>query len=464
MALTFADDGEKFGFWPKTYQWVFEEGWLERFFCALEQESSWLKTATFRDYLTQVGCSGRVYLPCGSYEEMLEWSGGYFRNFFVKYPEANAMYHKMLAVSQRVRTAEQATGSGHRHNGSELVQQEPAADASAAAQARQELYMAQCNCAYWHGVFGGLYLAHLRRAVYQHLLTAERLARSAQGTQSLEELADVDQDGDAELILSNPQATVIVDPAESGSLTELSVFDPPANLTDTLTRRYEPYHEKLKAKQAHQASADRAPASIHDLVDVREQGLADVLLYDDHRRASLLDYAFSAMPSLQEIMRCALSHRLLWKPGPWTLQPRQRSAAAQEEHSAVLHRRVGDALLKKSLTLSSRQPCLRFRLEAEAPVPVVGLEFNLGIFDERCRQASWEESLTSLQLRDPFLGLGIEIAVEPAATLARFPIETVSESEEGLERTPQGVALMWLWQTAGKPRWACELRWTIKKL
>jgi len=104
LAMTFADDGEKFGFWPKTYQWVYDEGWLERFFSTLEQESSWLRTATFRDYLTHVGCSGRVYLPCGSYEEMLEWSGGYFRNFFVKYPEANAMYHKMLAVSERLLT------------------------------------------------------------------------------------------------------------------------------------------------------------------------------------------------------------------------------------------------------------------------------------------------------------------------------------------------------------------------
>ncbi|MBI3324005.1 MAG: DUF1926 domain-containing protein [Candidatus Omnitrophica bacterium] len=456
LAVTFADDGEKFGFWPKTYQWVYEEGWLERFFCALERESSWLATATLRDYLTRVGCNGRVYVPCGSYEEMLQWSGGYFRNFFVKYPEANAMYHKMLAASRRIQGLA-GRGPTHPTNGS-------GADAALPTQAAQELYMAQCNCAYWHGVFGGLYLAHLRRAVYQHLLTAERLARSAAGHSPLEELADLDGDGDPELALSTPHLTATLDPGESGALTELSVYDPPINLTDTLTRRYEPYHEKLKAKQPGRPSGESAtPASIHDLAGVKEQGLEDALVYDDHRRTSFLAYAFSAMPTPQEILRGALSAGLLWPDGSWTLQPSHRAPRGPDV-TVALHRRVGDALLRKTVALAAAKPEVRFRYEADCPIPVVGLEFNLGLFDEQFRQIAWQESVTSVQLRDRALGLLIDITAEPAATLARVPIETVSDSEEGLERTPQGVALMWLWQTAGRTPWACELRWTIRKL
>ncbi|MBW2614923.1 MAG: 4-alpha-glucanotransferase, partial [Deltaproteobacteria bacterium] len=30
----YGDDGEKFGLWPGTYEWVIEKGWLERFFSA----------------------------------------------------------------------------------------------------------------------------------------------------------------------------------------------------------------------------------------------------------------------------------------------------------------------------------------------------------------------------------------------------------------------------------------------
>src|SRR3989442_7595483 len=50
VAVTYADDGEKFGLWPDTYQWVYEEGYLERLFAALEQESSWLRLQTFGEH------------------------------------------------------------------------------------------------------------------------------------------------------------------------------------------------------------------------------------------------------------------------------------------------------------------------------------------------------------------------------------------------------------------------------
>jgi len=41
-------------------------------------------------------------------------------------------------------------------------------------ESRDHLWRAQCNCPYWHGVFGGLYLPHLRAAVYS---TPAMLAR-----------------------------------------------------------------------------------------------------------------------------------------------------------------------------------------------------------------------------------------------------------------------------------------------
>lgn len=31
---------------------------------------------------------------------------------------------------------------------------------------RDSLWKAQCNCGYWHGVFGGIYLPHIRKAIY----------------------------------------------------------------------------------------------------------------------------------------------------------------------------------------------------------------------------------------------------------------------------------------------------------
>ncbi len=44
-----------------------------------------------------------------------------------------------------------------------------------------ELYRGQCNCSYWHGAFGGVYLPHLRNAVYQQLIAADNLLDQYEG-------------------------------------------------------------------------------------------------------------------------------------------------------------------------------------------------------------------------------------------------------------------------------------------
>jgi len=73
--------------------------------------------------------------------------GTLWRNFLVRYPESNRMHKKMLALSALHRAL--APGRGSRKV--DLVA------------ARRAIGRAQCNDAYWHGVFGGLYLPHLRR-------------------------------------------------------------------------------------------------------------------------------------------------------------------------------------------------------------------------------------------------------------------------------------------------------------
>ncbi len=129
LLVQVGDDGEKFGSWPHTYQTVYEEGWLERFFSQLEQNSDWLAVVNHSAYIDQYKPLGSVYLPTASYAEMMEWAlptkarldymnaqgqmehnptckrflkGGLWRNFLVKYPESNNMHKKMLYVSQKV--------------------------------------------------------------------------------------------------------------------------------------------------------------------------------------------------------------------------------------------------------------------------------------------------------------------------------------------------------------------------
>ena len=186
----FGDDGEKFGTWPETKKHVYEDGWLCRFFDALVANQSWLQVTTPAEAIDNVPPVGKVYLPDCSYREMTEWAlpteqlveyerithemhgdarlaalqrfvgGGFWRNFKLKYPEADEMYCRMMMVSRRLQEAidDGATGK--------LVEQ-----------ARTQLYRAQCNCGHWHGAFGGIYLPHLRNAVYRCLIAADEIAR-----------------------------------------------------------------------------------------------------------------------------------------------------------------------------------------------------------------------------------------------------------------------------------------------
>ncbi|MBI4004373.1 MAG: DUF1926 domain-containing protein, partial [Candidatus Omnitrophica bacterium] len=413
---------------------------------------------TFSDYLKTTPPNGTVFLPAGSYEEMLEWSGGHFRNFFTKYPEAYAMQQKMLRVSRTV-------GELTAKNGREDILD----------RAMQELYAAQCNCAYWHGVFGGLYLTHLRRAVYSHLIAAEDLVRQAarkppRGRKGAKDpgvllaISDADSDGQEEVSLTTNTMQLMVDPAEGGTVTEWSLSQSRINLLDTLSRRHEPYHDKLRLTQPQPArSGGSGVASIHDILGVKEQNLESYLVYDDHRRSAFLDYGLQSLPSLQEVVRSAWGERRLWSLGPYQLERAVSGKHGEKAATVTMTRRVSEWRMRKTVAMASQRPAVTCLYEVEGPeIPVVALEFNLSLRDDRWLTTAQQHlQVRQFDVVEPAVDVGVRLAIEPAATLLSFPIETVSESEGGLERTFQGICLLLLWTLNGAGKWETRVEWTI---
>src|SRR5690606_29173058 len=107
----------------------------------------------------------------------------------------------------------------------------------------RSLWRAQANCVYWHGLFGGSYLPHLRHSVWSALLTAEReLTASEATTPAPRRVFDLDADGHDEVVVATPEVVMVVAPAE-GSVVEVSHLTTGVNLIDTLARRPEAYHE-----------------------------------------------------------------------------------------------------------------------------------------------------------------------------------------------------------------------------
>ncbi len=500
-----ADDGEKFGVWPETFHTVYEEGWLERFFTLLEKNSEWLETTTFSDYLRKEPARGRVYLPTASYMEMGEWTlptstmaeyedalntiknladgakirpfvkGGIWRNFLAKYPESDHMHKRMLAVSRKVRNVLEAPGSAAKLN-------------RESAQMIDHLYQCQCNDAYWHGVFGGLYLPHLRSAVYEHLIQAEHLADRAlkslgpvlrgkntekkMGASSWLEIerGDLDRDGSEEFMINSDLLNVFVDPTEGGRISELDWKPRSFNVMNGLTRRREGYHDKIA--RACTATAGEAK-TIHDRLIVKEEGLQHHLVYDWYRRASLLDHFFSSGVDLAGFMRSEY-----YEAGDFVLGTYRAAAKKQKDTAELALEREGTAeglraRIRKTLTVRCADPSLRVRYEitnedGSELNTTFGSEFNFSllagnahdrfyevpgpVLDKRNLASTGEtNNVGEVRLVDEWLKLTITLAFSQPAILWRAPVETVSQSEAGFERVYQSSMVMPLWRISLAP-------------
>jgi len=471
-----ADDAEKFGGWPGTHDWVYQRGWLRRFLTALQENSDWLDIGTFSQALAGPP-RGRIYLPTTSYTEMTEWAlpsdagirfeeaqarvnglpfaedlrpflrGGFWRNFLTKYPEANTLHKKMLRASQRVH----ALPKGTRRR----------------AAALQALWQGQCNDAYWHGVFGGLYLPHLRHAVFHHLIRAEQAAEGAGrgGAAVRMEALDSDADGFTEVLASTPHLALVVEPARGGGVVELDARAKAFNLGNTFTRRPEAYHRKLAASVRRQGEA---AATIHEERGAKEEGLADLLRYDAYRRGSFLDHWLSPTATIADFSREGVDAGLALAPYEWRV--------LREGRTPVLHlegrmEQAGGCLrVHKRFQLAPDAPRLtvEYRLATDGVVAPArfGVELNLAFYmgppPDRVVEINGEGAadpslfavaetpgVGEVRIVDAWLGLAARLTLDPPGRLWRCPVQTISQSEAGYERVAQQVALLPHWPLDG---------------
>jgi alpha-amylase len=487
-AVTYGDDGEKFGVWPHTKEWVWDQGWLRDFLRQLverQQQGSFM-TRHFGEYLKTHRPTGRVYLPTASYEEMGEWTlpadaqqqynavrrgladrnelerarpfvrGGIWQSFLAKYPEANYLHKKMVWVSDKLARAEAKLGTPGGHP---------------LDHARRELYRAQCNCAYWHGLFGGLYLNYLRDAIYRHLIEAETLAERVLGTGDKPSVQrhDLDADLQPELILQNSELAVYVKPDLGGGVFELDYRPKRFNLLNVLGRRAEGYHGKLlEAAERASHGAGSGPVSIHDLSAVKSHGLEELLHYDKSPRLGFVDHFLSPSVSLPELARVQYEELGDFAGEPYDVVDHSASSAAARVHLRRQGRVRGrEVTVDKILTLEGAKLSAAYRISAAGPAApltfavesaltllagdapdryyrIAGRELS---HDEKKLAAVGESPAgTPLEMVNEWDKLLVRVSATPATVLWRFPLETASQSEGGFERTYQASILVPVWR------------------
>jgi len=429
------DDGEKFGLWPGTRQWVYEEGWLRTFLEYLERGS--IRTMTYSEYLDTRPSFSLVYIPPASYEEMMEWilepgdyrrlrelkkaappearrflRGGFFREFFIKYPESNHLHKRMLLVSRA------------------LCQQKPAEPKAAS-----ELYRSQCNDAYWHGVFGGLYLPHLREAAYFHLLEAEKKANLRQGWEKI----DYDLDGREEFFYRDAVFGLLAKPSFGGSLVELDFRPLSRNLSDVLSRREESYHRRKEEEGAE-------GKNIHELAKKLPPAAEALLRYDWHPRYSLLDHFLHLRTSPEDFRRVSYGEQGDFVNHEYEPELRQGRLLLQRRGHVWVDGERAPVLIKKEIQPRDGHisiTCEISNLSSKELSLFFGSEWNLYLLADE-----WEEKTGGLI----FLGGRLSLEFAPAAEVWHFPLETLSQSEEGYDIIHQGMCFLPHWHLilAGK--------------
>ncbi len=479
------DDCEKFGVWPETHKHCYANGWLERFFTALEGAASWLTCTLPGEAVETVDPLGRAALPTSSYTEMGEWAlptparqrfhalldefssrpdvlaflrGSFWRSFLCKYPESNLLHKKMLHVSAKIRQVGSAVRRG--------LPLRRALD-----QATTHLLRAQCNDAYWHGVFGGLYSPHLRAAVWSELIHAENLADAAgQGSAVYAEThrLDFDADGREELYCISDTYAALVKTSDGGTIASLDFRPPAVALINSVARRPEAYHQRLREKITPVANG---VASIHGQMKVKEEGLERLLKYDRWPRHCFRLLIFQASKTCEDYANIRLEESptlASWNYAVSSSAPERvelicdaplvpPTAGEKAEGPALrvsksfLFTRTGkgfELACHLGITSGSSEP-LRLLAGLELVVNLLAPDEPNRYFEVAGthRPLRWAGTAPAPDLRmvDEWQDVSVGITAPGAREFWIAPIETVTESEEGFERVYQGSQILPVW-------------------
>jgi alpha-amylase len=481
------DDGEKFGSWPRTHDHCWGRGrWVERFLRALEATSrseAPVVTVTPTAWLSEHEPIGRVYVPTASYDEMGEWAlpvdesalfattihrareagdpaarwlrGGFWRNYQARYREINDLHKQMLRVSDKVAAMPEG----------------PARET-----ALDHLGRGQSNDCYWHGIFGGIYLAHMRVATLGHLIAAEDIADSSAGEAADPAgrpndgivALDIDLDGADELLATTPGQVVVIDPAEGGAIGAWDIRASRHPLASVMRRRPEAYHARLiEATGRRRRAAGERTSSIHDAAAARDPGLVERLHYDSYERRSGLVHLLAPGTGRDAFLAGAATWLCDAHTGRWASgRPGRDRVTLTRDVALPVGRRIAGVRLRKRFVVGTGRstpalevslgvehldgPSVSFDLAVEWAINLLGggnpaAWYEIGGTVTGHDAAGERASTGRVSAGNRTIGIEIATTFSPATTVWWGPIETISSSESGFEANYQGSALVGVW-------------------
>jgi hypothetical protein len=488
------DDMEKFGVWPGTYDHCYRDRWLEKFFSELERNVDWLETSTPGGSVSSHLPFGRADLPTASYSEMMEWAlptparnryhalsaefanrpadlpflrGGIWRNFFSKYCESNLLHKKMQHVSAKVRNLDQS----RRHDKPFLAARD---------QAKTLVLRGQCNDAYWHGIFGGLYSPHLRTALWRALVQAEAIADSlAHRGRRYADVATIDfnADGRDEIYFYSDRYAAVLVPHDGATISAIDCRESNAALVNSLCRKPEAYHAALKNLTA---KSTQGVQSIHEQTRMKEPGLERFLNYDRWPQNAFRLKLFGRGKKYEDCATVRLDEDAGLAGGRYRLvdlSPAKATFASEESVDWPAEKTFSFATTPMGFEIIC-DVTLR-RIAPGAASVFVGIEAVINFlapsapdryFETHGQRypLRWGAATPASELRvvDEWQGISVTLGAPNAQDFWVTPIESVSESEDGFERIYQGSQIIAVWpvELAPDAEWKGKLGLRIEHL
>jgi 4-alpha-glucanotransferase len=297
------------------------------------------------------------------------------------------------------------------------------------------------------------------------------------------EISDFDVDGQDEVLVETALHNAYFKPDKGAAMFEYDFKPVAKNILDTLSRREEGYHHKLRiAKLANgsDASDQGSTASIHDLILTKEPGLEKYLNYDWYEHKSLIDHFFDQSATPELFIQVKYNEL-----GDFVNQPYQLITNKKTKEKVILtfsrnghirnNGQIHPVSIKKTVSIHINSTDIDIDYEltnnGEGNIAVdFGVEFNFGLqaghADDRYyydRQGKLEnyflDSLGEIHdqdflgLRDEYMKIDITLHSNKKATIWRMPVETVSLSEAGFERVYQSSLVLFKWHINLSKSW-----------
>ncbi len=428
-ALILFDDGEKFGIWPTTYHHVYENGWLRAFFEFLTHHTK-VQSQHFYEYVENHKPKGIAYLPTVSYFEMGEWSldyesgveyesdmklleehnlenkflkGSIWKNFLVKYPQSNHIQKRFLELSKYKK------------------------DAKHTRVFEDKLYRSQTNDVLWHGVFGGLYLPNLRDNAYRYIIDCENILESSEFI-----IDDFNLDGVLEAKISNDKLITIFE-EKLGSLIEFDIRDCSFNLQNTISRKKELYHKKIVEHIEDINPIDSNVATIHHQnMPKNIEELKKLIKYDEYEKYSFIDHLVDRDLDIDNF----LGGNLPIESGFSIIKSGKKIHL--ENQSIQKEFWLKDSVLNFKVLVNEeieKDYCVEFNLH-------FAIYDLLLINGEKIVSTLEFSNIDRLEIKDPYTKKSVDFIFKAVANKVFIgKIETISKSENGFDRTVQGISI-----------------------